>query len=183
VLHTHGWQEPVDESAHPHPRQSVPLAASPQTAEPLFAYVGTERRQHVQCWLAPRNRQSSPQSQSLATGSAVAFALICLTGGPHRTHLRHRFFSLSSGERHCASEQRATLRGWLSAGKTEQRMAFRAEVILAIAEGLSKQGGGGATGHAPGDGQQVAGPFCANGFLGSARRAAQRQASAVPGRA
>ena len=36
-------------------------------------------------------------------------------------------------------EQRATLRGWLSAGKTEQRMAFRAEVILAIAEGLSNQ--------------------------------------------
>src|ERR1700719_592172 len=36
-------------------------------------------------------------------------------------------------------EQGATLRGWLGAGKTEQRMAFRAEVILAIAEGLSKQ--------------------------------------------
>jgi hypothetical protein len=32
-------------------------------------------------------------------------------------------------------EQRATLRGWLGAGKTELRMAFRAEVILAIAEG------------------------------------------------
>jgi transposase len=36
-------------------------------------------------------------------------------------------------------EQRATLRGWLDAGKTERRMAFRAEVILAIAEGLSNQ--------------------------------------------
>ena len=36
-------------------------------------------------------------------------------------------------------EQGATLRGWLGAGKTEQRMAFRAEVILAIAEGLSNQ--------------------------------------------
>src|SRR6201987_6067635 len=36
-------------------------------------------------------------------------------------------------------EERATLRGWLGAGKTEQRMAFRAEVILAIAEGLSNQ--------------------------------------------
>ena len=34
-------------------------------------------------------------------------------------------------------EQRATSRGWLGAGKTERRMAFRAEVILAIAEGLS----------------------------------------------
>jgi DNA-binding NarL/FixJ family response regulator len=36
-------------------------------------------------------------------------------------------------------EQGATLRGWLGAGKTEQRMAFRAEVILAIAEGLSNK--------------------------------------------
>src|ERR1700720_1103255 len=36
-------------------------------------------------------------------------------------------------------EQRATLRGWLGAGKTERRMAFRAEVILAIAEGLSNE--------------------------------------------
>jgi hypothetical protein len=36
-------------------------------------------------------------------------------------------------------EQGATLRGWLVAGKTEQRLAFRAGVILAIAEGLSNQ--------------------------------------------
>ena len=36
-------------------------------------------------------------------------------------------------------EQRATLRGWMGAGKTERRMAFRVEVILAIAEGLSNQ--------------------------------------------
>ena len=32
-------------------------------------------------------------------------------------------------------EQRAALRSWLGAAKTERRMAFRAEVILAIAEG------------------------------------------------
>jgi hypothetical protein len=32
-------------------------------------------------------------------------------------------------------EQRTTVRGWLGAAKTERRMAFRAEVILAIAEG------------------------------------------------
>src|SRR5712671_1285224 len=37
-------------------------------------------------------------------------------------------------------EQRATLSGWLGAGKTERRTAFRAEVILAIAEGLSNKG-------------------------------------------
>ena len=36
-------------------------------------------------------------------------------------------------------EQRATLSGWLGAGKTERRTAFRAEVILAIAEGLSNK--------------------------------------------
>ena len=36
-------------------------------------------------------------------------------------------------------EQQATLSGWLSAGKTERRMVFRAEVILAIAEGLSNK--------------------------------------------
>jgi transposase len=36
-------------------------------------------------------------------------------------------------------EQRATLRSWLGAGKTEQRMAFRAEVLLALAEGLSNK--------------------------------------------
>jgi transposase len=35
------------------------------------------------------------------------------------------------------SEQRATLRSWLAAGKTERRLAFRAQIILALAEGLS----------------------------------------------
>jgi transposase len=34
-------------------------------------------------------------------------------------------------------EDRATLRSWLAAGKTERRMTFRAEVVLALAEGLS----------------------------------------------
>jgi len=33
----------------------------------------------------------------------------------------------------------ATLRSWLAAGKTERRMAFRAEVVLALAEGLSNE--------------------------------------------
>jgi hypothetical protein len=76
-------------------------------------------------------------------------------------------------------EQRATLRGWLAAAKTERRMAFRAEVILAIAEGLSNK----AVAERVGDGQQVAGPLCTGGFVGSARRVAQRQAQTVPGRA
>ena len=36
-------------------------------------------------------------------------------------------------------EERATLRSWLAAGKTERRLAFRAAVILGVAEGLSNQ--------------------------------------------
>jgi transposase len=35
------------------------------------------------------------------------------------------------------SEQRATLRSWLAAGTTEQRLAFRAQLILALAKGQS----------------------------------------------
>ena len=34
-------------------------------------------------------------------------------------------------------EQRATLRSWVAAGKTERRLAFRAQIILVLAEGLS----------------------------------------------
>jgi transposase len=34
-------------------------------------------------------------------------------------------------------EDRLRLQAWLAAGKTEQRMAFRAQVILAVAEGLA----------------------------------------------
>ena len=37
------------------------------------------------------------------------------------------------------SEQRATLHSWLRAGKTERRLAFRAQIILALDEGLSNQ--------------------------------------------
>ena len=37
------------------------------------------------------------------------------------------------------TEQRATLQCWLSAGKTEQRLAFRARIILAVADGLSNK--------------------------------------------
>src|SRR5258708_33670706 len=34
-------------------------------------------------------------------------------------------------------EQRTTLRSWLAAGKTEWRLAFRAQIILALADGLT----------------------------------------------
>jgi hypothetical protein len=53
-------------------------------------------------------------------------------------------------------DDRAALAAWLAAGKTERRIAFRAQVILAVAEGL-RNAGGGAAGDPPGDGQQVAG--------------------------
>ena len=36
-------------------------------------------------------------------------------------------------------EQRATLRSWTAAGKTEQRLAFRAQIMLALDQGLSNQ--------------------------------------------
>jgi len=71
-------------------------------------------------------------------------------------------------------EQGATLRGWLVAGKTEQRMAFRAEVILVIAEGLSNQAVAERLGTRPATVSKWRGR--------SARRAAQRQAQAVRGR-
>src|SRR6516165_10493763 len=46
---------------------------------------------------------------------------------------------MKAAESALTSEQRATLRSWLAAGKTEQRVAFRAQIILAVAEGLSNK--------------------------------------------
>jgi len=57
-------------------------------------------------------------------------------------------------------EQRTTLRSWVAAGKTEWRLAFRAQIILARADGLTNKEA--AAGWRPaGDGQQVARPVCA----------------------
>src|SRR5258708_12015135 len=36
-------------------------------------------------------------------------------------------------------EQRTTLRSWLAAGKTEWRLAFRAQIVLALADGLTNK--------------------------------------------
>src|SRR6516162_11201218 len=46
---------------------------------------------------------------------------------------------MKAAELALTSEQRATLRSWMAAGKTEQRVAFRAQIILAVAEGLSNK--------------------------------------------
>src|SRR4029077_3543296 len=38
-----------------------------------------------------------------------------------------------------SGERRTTLRSWLPAGKTEWRLAFRAQIILALADGLTNK--------------------------------------------
>src|SRR5438477_7403952 len=63
-------------------------------------------------------------------------------------------------------EQGATLRGWLGAGKTERRMAFRAEVILAVAEGLSNQALAERVGTRPATVSKWRGRFAREGLLG-----------------
>ena len=47
MQHTHGRQEPVDQSSHPFPRQPVSLTASPQAPKPPFADVCTKGRQQA----------------------------------------------------------------------------------------------------------------------------------------
>src|SRR5262252_9885734 len=63
-------------------------------------------------------------------------------------------------------EQRASLRGWLGAGKTERRMAFRAEVILAIAEGLSNKAVAERVGTRPATVSKWRGRFAQEGLSG-----------------
>jgi len=63
-------------------------------------------------------------------------------------------------------EQGATLRGWLGAGKTERRMAFRAEVILAIAEGLSNKAVAERVGTRPATVSKWRGRFAQEGISG-----------------
>jgi hypothetical protein len=70
-----------------------------------------------------------------------------------------------------SGDQRTTLRSWLAAGKTEWRLAFRAQIILAL--------GGGPVGDTPGDGQQVAWSLCAARLGRCGRCTAQRQAEAL----
>src|SRR5262249_62268308 len=63
-------------------------------------------------------------------------------------------------------EQRAILRGWLGAGKTERRIAFRAEVILAIAEGLSNKAAAEQLGTRPATVSKWRGRFAQEGLSG-----------------
>jgi transposase len=66
------------------------------------------------------------------------------------------------------SEERATLRSWLAAGKTERRMAFRAEVILAVAEGLSNEAVAARLGTRPATVSKWRGRFARDGMSGLA---------------
>src|SRR5215467_16440 len=63
-------------------------------------------------------------------------------------------------------EQRTSLRGWLGAGKTERRMAFRAEVILAITEGLSNKAVAERVGTRPATVSKWRGRFAQEGLSG-----------------
>src|SRR2546428_13353742 len=66
------------------------------------------------------------------------------------------------------SEQRATLRSWLAAGKTERRLAFRAQIILAVAEGLSNKAAAGRLATRAATVSKWRGRFGRNGFAGEA---------------
>src|SRR5437879_5375963 len=66
------------------------------------------------------------------------------------------------------SEQRATLQSWLAAGKTEQRLAFRTQIILALAEGLSNKATAGRLATRPATVSKWRGRFARQGLAGVA---------------
>src|SRR5258707_8483582 len=66
------------------------------------------------------------------------------------------------------SEQRATLQSWLVAGKTEQRLAFRTQIILALAEGLSNKATAGRLATRPATVSKWRGRFARQGLAGVA---------------
>ena len=63
-------------------------------------------------------------------------------------------------------EDRLRVRAWLAAGKTEQRMAFRAQVILAVAEGLANAAVAQRLGTRPATVSKWRGRFAQNGLSG-----------------
>src|SRR2546428_12523176 len=73
------------------------------------------------------------------------------------------------------SEQRATLRSWLAAGKTERRLAFRAQIILAVAEGLSNKAAAGRLATRAATVSKWRGRFARNGLAGGGGGARRRK--------
>src|SRR5271167_946849 len=65
-------------------------------------------------------------------------------------------------------EQRATLRSWLAAGKTERRLAVRAQIILAVADGLSNKAAAGRLATRPATVSKWRGRFARHGLAGVA---------------
>ena len=65
-------------------------------------------------------------------------------------------------------EQRTTLRSWLAAGKTERRLAFRAQIILAVADGLSNKEVAGRLATRPATVSKWRGRFARHGLAGVA---------------
>src|SRR5260370_38047014 len=79
------------------------------------------------------------------------------------------------------SEQRATLRSWLAAGKTERRLAFRAQIILAVAEGLSNEAAAGRLATRPATVSKWRGRLARDGLGGGGGAAPPREARRQPG--
>ena len=77
------------------------------------------------------------------------------------------------------SEQRATLQSWASAAKTEQRLAFRARIILTVADGLSNQEVAGRLATRPATVSKWRGRFVRDGLAGVGECGAQRQTAAL----
>jgi hypothetical protein len=76
-------------------------------------------------------------------------------------------------------EQRTTLRSWLAAGKTERRLAFRAQIILAVADGLSNKAAADRLATRPATVSKWRGRFCAARPSRGGGCATQRQAAAL----
>src|SRR6202045_4395005 len=65
-------------------------------------------------------------------------------------------------------DQRTTLRSWLAAGKTEWRLAFRAQIILALADGLTNKEAAGRLATRPATVSKWRGRFARHGLAGGA---------------
>src|SRR5207237_8330284 len=65
-------------------------------------------------------------------------------------------------------DQRTTLRSWLAAGKTEWRLAFRAQIILALADGLTNKEAAGRLATRPATVSKWRGRFARHGLAGVA---------------
>src|SRR5207244_11771573 len=65
-------------------------------------------------------------------------------------------------------DQRTTLRSWLAAGKTEWRLAFRAQIILALADGLTNKAAAGRLATRPATVSKWRGRFARHRLAGGA---------------